>query len=119
MTGDPVTVTPDATVEDVATLMHDKQVSRLPVVDTRGRLVGIITRTDILRAMVRGLDQPDLYDSVEGLGESGAEAATAARDHREARSARQGPGLGAMAAAASSEQAHADEQDFGADVGRI
>jgi CBS domain-containing protein len=121
MTTGAVTVTPDATIEDVATRMHDKQVSRVPVVDAGGRLVGIITRTDILRAMVRGLDQPDLYDTVEQLGESGADVDAAARAHHDATaSARQGRGtLGTMAASASSEQAHADEQDFGADVGRI
>jgi CBS domain-containing protein len=47
-----VTIRPEATLQDAATLMHDKDVSRLPVVDDDGRLVGIIARTDILRALV-------------------------------------------------------------------
>ena len=51
MTPDPVTIGPDDTLERAATLMHDENVSRLPVVEN-GRLVGIIGRTDILRAII-------------------------------------------------------------------
>lgn len=51
MTGDPVTIAPDATVEDAATTMHDERVSRLPVV-ADGALVGIVSRTDILRSII-------------------------------------------------------------------
>jgi CBS domain-containing protein len=120
MTAPPVTVATDATIEDVATLMHDRQVPRLPVVDAQSRLAGIITRTDILRAMVRGLDQPDVYDTVERLGESGADVDAAARAHHAAKqAAREGRTSLGSGAAVSSEQAHADEQDFGIDVGRI
>lgn len=50
MTPEPVTVTPDATVEDVATLMVDRDVSRLPVVDA-GTLVGIVSKSDIVRSI--------------------------------------------------------------------
>ena len=52
MTPDPHTVGPDATVEDAATLLHAHAVSRLPVVDDDGHLVGIIARGDIIRAMI-------------------------------------------------------------------
>ena len=48
---DPVTVGGDDTVEEAATLMHDHDVSRLPVVGD-GRLVGIVARVDILRAIL-------------------------------------------------------------------
>ena len=51
MSEDPVTCGPDDTIERVATLMHDNDVSRVPVVED-GRLVGIIARGDILRAIV-------------------------------------------------------------------
>jgi CBS domain-containing protein len=50
MTADPVTVTPDATIEDVATLLVEREVSRLPVLDG-DRLVGIISKGDIVRAI--------------------------------------------------------------------
>lgn len=53
-----VTCGPDDTVEDAATLMHDRRVSRLPVVDGDGHLVGIIARGDIVRAIVEGRGEP-------------------------------------------------------------
>jgi CBS domain-containing protein len=59
MTPDPCTVTEDATLEDIVELMERNHVKRLPVL--RGdRLVGIVTRTNLLRA-VAGLtrDVPD------------------------------------------------------------
>jgi CBS domain-containing protein len=51
MTTDPVTCAPDDTVERAATLMHDNDLSRVPVVED-GRLVGIVARGDILRALI-------------------------------------------------------------------
>lgn len=52
MHGGPYTVPPDENLERAATLMHDHDVSRLPVVDGDGRLVGIVARVDILRAII-------------------------------------------------------------------
>jgi len=43
-----VTVWPDDTVRHAARLMYDRRVKRLPVVDGVGRLVGIVSRTDVL-----------------------------------------------------------------------
>jgi CBS domain-containing protein len=51
MDHDPVTCSEDDTLEQVATLMHEKHVSRLPVL-RGGRLVGIVARGDILRAVM-------------------------------------------------------------------
>jgi CBS domain-containing protein len=59
MTPDPRTVSEDATLEDIVELMERNHVKRLPVL--RGdRLVGIVTRTNLLQA-VAGLtrDVPD------------------------------------------------------------
>jgi CBS domain-containing protein len=50
MTASPVTVSPDATVEDVATLLVEQEVSRLPVMEG-DTLVGIISKSDIVRAI--------------------------------------------------------------------
>jgi CBS domain-containing protein len=51
MAADPFTCAEDDTLERAATLMHDNHVSRLPV--TRGgKLVGIVARGDILRAVM-------------------------------------------------------------------
>ena len=43
-----ITVSPDATVEEVAKIFSEMRIHRLPVVD-EGKLVGIITPTDLLR----------------------------------------------------------------------
>ena len=51
MSTDLVTVEPEALLADAATIMHDERVGSLPVVD-RGRLVGVLTETDMLRYLV-------------------------------------------------------------------
>lgn len=62
MSSKPRVVREDATVEDAATMMHDEDLSRLPVVDDDGRLVGIIARGDIVRAIVVGVGEDDEAD---------------------------------------------------------
>lgn len=52
MTKDPITVTPDTTIEDAAVIMRDNQISGLPVVDD-GKIVGIVTETDIFDMLVK------------------------------------------------------------------
>jgi CBS domain-containing protein len=52
MTADPVTVAPETTVEEAATLMVDKSFHSLPVLDD-GKLVGIVGKKDILKTLVR------------------------------------------------------------------
>ena len=49
MTAAPVSVSPDATMEDVATLMVERHITMLPVVED-GKLMGTVTKPDILRA---------------------------------------------------------------------
>jgi len=51
MTPNPISVPPDAYLSDVLYLLNRYTLSRLPVVQ-EGRLVGIITRTDIIRVEV-------------------------------------------------------------------
>lgn len=53
MTLNVYTVTPDASVLDAAELMLEHKISGLPVVDTDGTLVGILTESDIFRMLVR------------------------------------------------------------------
>lgn len=54
MTRKVVTVSQDATGEEVARILAKKKINRLPVVDENGALVGIITRTDLIAAMAGG-----------------------------------------------------------------
>lgn len=51
MTTDLVTVGPEATAEQCARLMEQRNVKRLPVVEA-GRLVGLLSRADLLRAVL-------------------------------------------------------------------
>ncbi len=53
MTADPITVEADSSVEDAATLLVERDVSRLPVLDA-GRLVGIVSKRDVVRSLVSG-----------------------------------------------------------------
>ncbi len=48
MTTPPVTIGPDEPLQHAAYLMYDRAVERLPVVDKAGRLVGIVSRVDVL-----------------------------------------------------------------------
>lgn len=42
-------VGPDATIEDVATMMHEHDVTHVPVVADDGKVLGIVARGDIVR----------------------------------------------------------------------
>jgi len=53
MTTDVISVQKDTSVHEVATLMTDKKVNRLPVLDGN-ILVGIVTRADLVRAVSKG-----------------------------------------------------------------
>ncbi len=48
MTIDPVTVSTDTMIEDAEELLRRNRISGLPVVDEAGRLVGVISQTDLL-----------------------------------------------------------------------
>ena len=54
MTKKVVKIGPDASISDAAELMDSRKVKRLPVVNDDGKLIGIVTRGDIIGAMVRG-----------------------------------------------------------------
>ncbi|MFC1516241.1 CBS domain-containing protein [Thermodesulfobacteriota bacterium] len=53
MTPNPITISSDADIKDVAALMVDKNFHSIPVVDG-GELVGIVGKEDILRTLVPG-----------------------------------------------------------------
>jgi CBS domain-containing protein len=52
MTANPITISPDAPVEEAARLIAENKHNRLPVVED-GRLVGVVTRLDVLDALTR------------------------------------------------------------------
>lgn len=47
MIQDPITVTPTATVKDVLFLMKEHSIGGIPVIDSKGKLVGIVTNRDL------------------------------------------------------------------------
>lgn len=51
MTPDPLTIQVGASVEDAATMLVERDVSRLPVLDGE-RLVGIVSKSDIVRSLL-------------------------------------------------------------------
>jgi len=58
MTPDPTTVSPEATLKEALTMLLENHFSSLPVVE-EGRLVGLITYTDVLRFVHQMLNNGD------------------------------------------------------------
>ncbi|WP_309741829.1 MULTISPECIES: CBS domain-containing protein [unclassified Chamaesiphon] len=51
MTPHVISITADTTLPEAAKIMHDKKIHRLPVVDENNHPIGIITESDIVRAI--------------------------------------------------------------------
>ena len=58
MTDAVVSVGPDDAVADLIDLMERRRIKRVPVID-QGRLVGIVSRANLVRALVRNLPRPE------------------------------------------------------------
>ena len=58
MTPDVVTVPPDSPVIAVARLLSERGISAVPVLDARGRLLGIVTEADLIRRLAGEADRP-------------------------------------------------------------
>ncbi len=63
MTSPAVTITANAGLAEAATLMQERGVRRLVVVDSRGRIAGIATRSDLLQVFLR--TDEDLHREIE------------------------------------------------------
>jgi len=57
MTADPVTVSPQTSLQEAIQILAEKEISGLPVVDEKGQLVGVISETD-LTWQATGVDTP-------------------------------------------------------------
>ena len=51
MTRNPVFVSPEMSVNDVRALMTREKIGKLPVLDKNNRLVGIVTKKDLVKAL--------------------------------------------------------------------
>lgn len=60
MNGRVIATTPEARVEDAARLLRDNHISGLPVVTPDGKVVGVLTETDLVRDLhaAAGVDSP-------------------------------------------------------------
>jgi acetoin utilization protein AcuB len=52
MTSDPLTIGPDSSAEDAARMMLEHKISGFPVLEN-GKLVGVVTTSDLLKAFLR------------------------------------------------------------------
>ena len=68
MTSPAITIGPDATIPAAARLMNTDHISRLPVVDEDGKLVGIVSRRDLLSVFLRS-DAEIAHDARQVLDE--------------------------------------------------
>jgi acetoin utilization protein AcuB len=65
MTRKVVTAMLTDTLEDAIVLLHDYRVNALPVVDAAGRVAGMITRTDALKAFIDALGVGEISSRLE------------------------------------------------------
>jgi CBS domain-containing protein len=68
MTAPAITIREGDAVTKAAALLVDRGINRLPVVDAHGRLTGIVTRADLVRAFGRGDDEIEAEIRAEVLG---------------------------------------------------
>jgi CBS domain-containing protein len=66
MSKPPVTIGPNEFVTHAARLMYARKVKRLPVVDADGRLIGIVSRADVLSVYSRP-DEDIRHEITEGI----------------------------------------------------
>jgi CBS domain-containing protein len=81
MTPDPVSASEDTPVEELAGVMLDQIVRRIPIVEA-GRVIGIVSASDIIQVFL------NLHDQLPTRGETTAAAPAPTRSRRSRRQAR-------------------------------
>ncbi|PWS37541.1 hypothetical protein DFH01_11990 [Falsiroseomonas bella] len=80
MTRDPITLPPDTPLPLVARILAERGISGAPVVDADGRLLGMVTESDLIRRLAAPEDAPRSW-LVEFFTPAGRQAARYARTH--------------------------------------
>ena len=62
MTSKPVVIAPEMPVPDALSLMRGRKIHQLPVVDAKGRLVGIVTEQDLLHASASSVSTLSVWE---------------------------------------------------------
>ncbi len=70
MSRDPFTIPPDFTIEEAAQLLMENRISGLPVMEKNGSVAGVITQSDIFRALIK----------LTGLGRKGVQFGVRLKD---------------------------------------
>jgi acetoin utilization protein AcuB len=70
MSKNPISVSPDLTVEETAEILLNNKISGVPVVDETGKVVGTITQSDLFRVLI----------SLTGVGKRGVQFAFLVED---------------------------------------
>ncbi len=47
------TIEPETPVSEIAEIMLDERINRLPVINSKGNIAGIVTRADIVKSMIK------------------------------------------------------------------
>lgn len=66
MTREPITITPDTPIAEAAKLLLDRRINGIPVVDSKGRLVGILCQSDLVTQQKK-FPIPTLFTLLDGL----------------------------------------------------
>jgi CBS-domain-containing membrane protein len=74
MSKEPVSVLGSATATELAKLLDEHEISGAPVVDAQDRVIGVVSRTDLLRRCVEGPAgaRPGTYLSAVAEGDDGS-----------------------------------------------
>ncbi|MFO0981838.1 MAG: CBS domain-containing protein [Planctomycetota bacterium] len=85
MTRHLITVSPEDTLSELCRVLSEDDISGAPVIDHRGVLVGIVSKTDVLRSLLSGRQAPGLpsatmhflglSDTMAGMAEDSEEEA--------------------------------------------
>jgi len=54
MTAEPLCISPDTPARDLARMLEANDISGMPVVDVCNRVIGVVSKTDLLRRVVEG-----------------------------------------------------------------
>jgi CBS domain-containing protein len=69
MTADPVVVSPEATLREIAELLSSRHISAVPILGAAGRVVGVVSASDIIDFVADEPGVPTLRDAPRQWGE--------------------------------------------------
>lgn len=73
MTRDVVSVRPDMPFRDLAALLHDRRISGVPVTADDGRVLGVVSESDVVRQLGRPMGHRRALDWILGVAPSAAD----------------------------------------------